>query len=245
MKRICVFGMAVLFLFCTGCSISEDVPEESVARFWSQWDNANSAEIDILTSEEDRWSYFSVENAEGQKLTFGKENARGTMSLLSYNLRQGLEDGYLAIYAVPYSERYVITLQQEQLEGKLLGYEDTGVVRQSFDWDVTNAQQLECQSNSLTAVGENMAYDLTIGCNLAGSTPIYFEMIGQSESQVVFKQQDDYFLFKSEDSPCTLEYNSSEEFDVLLGESPAGQWSQIRLVNGVWIMEPQAGSFDE
>lgn len=242
MKRICIFWMAVLFLLCTGCSNSGDVPEESVVRLWSQWDSANSAAIRISMSEEeeDRRPCFSVENAEGQKLTIGKENAAGTMPLFSYSL--GDMDSSLAMYAVPYSERYVIYFQQEQLSGSLTGYKDANVTDQYFSWDVTDAQQLEYQSNALTAVGVNMTYDFGIVCNPDEDAEAFFHISGQRESQVVLKQQEDYFLVKSEDSPCTLKYGKT---NTPLGKSPAGQWSKISLVDGVWTMELQTSSFDE
>lgn len=244
MKRICVFGMAALLLLCTGCSRSEAVPEESVTRLWSQWDCENSARISISMDDEEggRRPCFAVENAEGQKLTTGRENASGTMSLLCYHPGGGSGGIYSSEFVIPYSERYVIYFQQEQLFGSLTGYGDTGDECQYVHWDVTDGEQLEYQDNSLNATGTNMTYNFLISCNTGEKAEVVFDLTGQGESQVIFRQQDGGFLVKSEDSPCTLTYGKLSD---PLGESPAGQWSKISLVDDVWVMEPISDPVDE
>ena len=244
MKRICILAVTVLLLLCTGCSGSKTVPEESVTRLWSQWDRENSAEIHIFMFDEEygRRPCFSVENSEGQKLTTGRETASGTMPLLCYYLNDGSGDVFNSTFVIPYSEHYVIYFQQKELSGSLSGYGDTGDECQFISWTVTDGEQLEYQYNSLNAAGTNMTYDFTIYCNTGEKTESNFTLTGQSESQVIFKQQDGGFLVKSEDSPCTLTYGKLSD---PLGESPAGQWSKISLVDDVWVMEPISDPVDE
>lgn len=88
MKRICVVWLTILLLLCAGCASPEEVPEETVVRLWTQRDSADSTMIEIFASgdENERWPCFSVENAEGQKLTFDQENAIGTMPLIYHRL---------------------------------------------------------------------------------------------------------------------------------------------------------------
>lgn len=243
MKRICVVWLTILLLLCAGCASPEEVPEESVVRLWTQRDSADSTMIEIFASgdENERWPCFSVENAEGQKLTFDQENAIGTMPLIYHRLTNWSKDEYLATYAIPLSEEYAVSFQQEQSRGQLVGNEGALDGRHYFYWDATDLQRLEYQVNTLTATGVNMTYELWIGCNRDGDEPVNFRMIGQSESQVVLKPQEDYFLVKSEDSPCMLEYSFLDGGFTPLGVSSAGQWSKISRAGDAWVMEPLAG----
>lgn len=244
MKRIYILAVTVLLLLCTGCSGSKANPEENVTRLWSQWDRENSAKIGIFMFDEEygRRPCFAVENVEGQKLTIGKESASGTMPLLCYYLNDGSGNVFNSDFVIPYSERYVIYFQQKELTGSLSGYGDTGDECQFVSWTVTDGERLEYQDNSLHATGTSMTYDFTICCNMGVETEASFTMTGQSESQVIFKQQGDDFLVKSQDSPCTLTYG---RLDDPLGESPAGQWSKISQVDDVWVMEPLSSSVAE
>lgn len=242
MKQICSIWLAVLLLLCAGCVSPEEVPEETAVRLWTQKDNADSTliEVRVFSEENGRWPDFSVENADGQKLTFDQDNATGTMPLIFHYLtRSGMVDAsYNARYVIPLSEAYTLTFQQVQSRGYLAGNEEALDARHYFYWNATDLRQLEYQVNALTATGVNMTYELVIACNQGGDEPITFYMSGQWENQVILKPQEDYFLVKSDDSPCTLEYTFLDGGRDSLGESPAGQWSKISRVGDTWVMEP-------